>query len=244
MKRAHIVKLLAVAAAAMLACETAQAQPGGRRGGFFGRGFGGGSAGLLRSEYVQDELHLTADQKSRIEKILEASRESMRELFSGARDLSEEERRKRFAQLREKMQKANAEAEKKIDQVLDDGQRKRLQGIQIQLQGIRALTDNDVARAVGLGLEQKQKIEAIFESLQEKTRELFSGGFDRERFREMREKMQKMREEADQKVMQVLTDAQKKTLEDLKGKEIDRSRLFQRGGRDRDRKSRPRRPDV
>ncbi|HEU4754125.1 MAG TPA: hypothetical protein VFU47_13530, partial [Armatimonadota bacterium] len=62
--------------------------PGGGPGGGFGFGRMGGRMGgvLLAAPPVQNRLHLSADQKSKIDAIQSKSREEMRGLFQGGGD--------------------------------------------------------------------------------------------------------------------------------------------------------------
>ncbi|MCH8047039.1 MAG: hypothetical protein IID44_25330 [Planctomycetes bacterium] len=226
--------LVAVALFAMISTSTLQAQGRRDRGGF--GGFGGGS--LLDREQVQKELDLVDDQIDDIKKIREESRNAMRDLFSGLRDLPSEERREAFTALREKMREQGEIAQKKIEKVLLPHQRDRLQQITFQQSMQRRGTtgvfeSNTVAEALGITDAQKEK-------LREKSEEVE---------KELREKLAKARQEAIQELLSVLTPAQRKKYEELMGEPFELQRQqFNFGGRGGDRgrgrdRGRSRRPD-
>src|SRR5690606_23586479 len=103
------ISLVAVAIAMCVAAGDAYAQPGrggGRGFGGGGGGFGGGPLGVLRDQGAREELGITDDQMEKLQEIQRKSFEQMRGMFSGMRDLSDEERRERFAEMREKMTQA------------------------------------------------------------------------------------------------------------------------------------------
>jgi Spy/CpxP family protein refolding chaperone len=213
---------LAVAAVAVFSMiSTSNLQAQGRRG--FG-GFGG-SAGLLGLEQVQKELDLVKDQIDDIKKIQDESRDALRDMFSGLRDLPSEERRSAFEGLREKMQEQGEIAQKKIDKVLLPHQRDRLKQITFQQSVQRRGTtgvfgSSTVTEALGITDAQQEK-------LKEKSEEVE---------KELRKKIEEARQEAIKDLLSVLTPAQRKKYEELMGEpfELNRSQ-FSFGGRGGDR---------
>src|SRR5687768_272714 len=156
---------------------------GGRGGGFggFGGGGGGGVAALLQDENVRKELDLVDEQISKLGDISAKLREDQQAQFQGfdfgsLRDLSEEERTARFAEIRKKGEEVTAAARKEIDAVLLPHQRERLAQIEVQSQlrggAERALREGSLAETLGITEEQKGKLEAkqdeVEKSLQEK----------------------------------------------------------------------------
>ncbi|MEQ9411887.1 MAG: Spy/CpxP family protein refolding chaperone [Fuerstiella sp.] len=236
-------------------------QRGGQRGSGFGGGAGGrggfqptvSKAMLLRLEDVLDELQIDESQGETIKAALDAYRQERddsrpdRSSFEGK---SDEERRALF----EKMQQDREALVKKTDEIvvslLEKDQAKRLEQISLQLklrgglaaalksddlQGKLSLTDEQVVK-----LEEAEKAaEEARNKMMEEMRASFQGGRgqggegQRPDFTAMREKMEAARKEADTAAMAVLTDSQKGTLEELKGKpfEVDMRALMQRGGR-------------
>ena len=182
--------------------------PGGGRGFGGGMGMSMGSAldllGLLRMEEVQKEVGMSPETYQSVQTAMP----DMRALFQA--DESE-----RTAKLKE----ANAKAQEMIDEALSPEQQHRLLGLLVQQQGMRALNNELVAKAIGLDAAKSEEIKAIFtksgEQMREKMQAAFSGGGgDREK---MRETMDGLRKELDQSVEASLSAEQKQELETLKG---------------------------
>jgi hypothetical protein len=83
-----------------------------------------------------------------------------------------------------------------------------------------------VATRLGITEDQKTKMAEIAKANGEKMRELFQAGFGPD----AREKMSKMRDEAEAKIKEVLTDKQKQDMETLKGAEFKFPEPQWRGG--------------
>ena len=196
MKRLFQIGL--VVAIAAMACGTAQAQQRQRPGGGPG-GFGGGPLFLLGQKSVQEELKLSDEQVKQIKELADKQRES----FQGLRDLSQEERRT-------KMQEAAKTNDKAIGKILKPEQYKRVRQIALQQQGARALGNEEVAKALKINEEQKDKINEIQTKAFEEMRGL---GRDEE----ARKKRQEMMKATNEKVMGVLTSEQKTKLKEMQG---------------------------
>jgi len=126
----------------------------------------------------------------------------------------------------EKMQKANEENEAKVEEILDPKQFDRLVGLYIQASNLQSLNSKLVATRLGITEDQKTKMAEIAKANGEKMRELFQAGFGPD----AREKMSKMRDEAEAKIKEVLTDKQKQDMETLKGAEFKFPEPQWRGG--------------
>lgn len=186
-----------------------QRQPGRvglRQPGGFGFGFGAG-AGLLMylgQESVQKELKMTEEQVSKVRDLQQKQRAAFKEAFN----LSPEERRQKMRELTESNTKALAE-------ILKPEQLKRLKQINYQLAPLGGvLSDPEVQKELNLSDEQKEKIRAIQQDAAQAMRELFQPGGDPN---ETRRKIEEFRKSTDQKLMNLLTDAQKNKLNELKG---------------------------
>lgn len=216
---------LAMVAGLCLVTSSAFAQPGGGRGqggpgggfggpGGFGGGFGGpgggGALGLLQNEDVRKELDLVDDQIEKLNSINEKLREDMRNQFQGLRDLSDDERRSRFDELRTKMQEQTAATQKEIDDVLLPQQRTRLAQIQFQQQLRRGggdttgLTSDVVVEALEITPDQKSKLEDL----------------EKEVAKEIADKVAKARADARDKLLGALTPEQKAKFKELMGVEF------------------------
>jgi len=236
----RVATLATVCVAILVLCAAVQAQPpkgkGGGPGGpgFFGSGMGGMGFGgnmssmLLRAPKVQEELGLTEAQKTKIQAVM---KEGMGERpdMGALRDLDEEQRKAKMAEFREKAEARGKKMAKDIDEALKPEQRKRLKQIQLQLRGVNALRDKEVATELGLSTEQQDKIAAIGKEAGEKTMKLFA---DREDRAGAMEKVQKIRKESETATLGLLTQEQKEKFEEMKGSkfEVDMASLFPGAG--------------
>lgn len=226
-------------------------QRGPRRGGF-GRGrggFGGGPLlGLTRAPEVREEIKLTEDQIELVDILRDdlEDAEGRPEFPENFRDLSDEERTAFFEKMRTWGEQQAAKAKESLAVVLEEDQFKRLNEISIQVQGVQALLDPDVAKELKLSKEQQQQVEEKQREARSEMfaqmREIFQGG-DREA---AREKMEALRKESDAKVLAVLAEEQKQAFEKMKGEPFEMRSPFG-GGRGRrgggDRPDRPQRPE-
>ena len=223
-----------VLAAMAVVCfgAVAEAQPGrqGPGSGFGGRGgFGISLLNLAQNEAIQKDIECLEEQAAKIKTLAEELRGQRGQRPEGDRpdfrSMSEEEREKFFTDMRASRQKQTETANAKLAEILLKPQMKRLRGISIQLRGVSALTDSEVAAQLKLSDAQEKKIEETMtanrESMFAQMRELFSGG-ERGGERggnrdEIRKKMQDLRKQGDDKVLAILTSEQKKQFEKIKG---------------------------
>ncbi len=147
---------------------------GGGRGGFGGRG-GGGLSGELRNPATLEELQLSDEQKQKLQELSDARRANrdgsprMQELSTQMRDenTSDEEKEVLRAEIQIEQAKSTAEADGQIKQVVGDEKFTRLRQIslhrstQFGLGG--ALTQESVAKDIGLSQEQKDQIAKLQE---------------------------------------------------------------------------------
>lgn len=237
--------LTGIFASAVLFASTAgtvMAQPpGGGRGGQGGPGgrggmmmMGGGGGGvmsmfqLLRNEKVQGEVKITDEEKAALEKAGEKIRELTAPAGGGGaprnfRDMSEEERTKMMEEMQARMKKAGEAAREELESILPPEKVSRLLGIFIQNSQVQqVLTNPMVVDELELTDEQKEKVTKTGTELMEEMRsamgELFGGGGgDRSA---IQAKMDEFRKKGEEKYMSILTDDQKKKLEELKGAEF------------------------
>jgi Spy/CpxP family protein refolding chaperone len=199
-------------------CSLAMAQRGGPggRGGFGG----GGSLGVLQDEKVRSELGILPEQYAKIQAINEKMMTDMRSMFSGLRDLSDDERQAKFAELREKMTARTADVQKQLNEILLPDQISRLEQISTQSQLRRsntadALTNGAIAEKLGLTEADKERIRKVAE----------------EADAELRTKTEQLREEAKQKIIAAMTPAQQAKFKELTGAPAEfTQQQFGRGG--------------
>ena len=187
-----------------------------------GRGFGGGQFGgigsLIRNESVQKELKMEKDQ---VDKATEAARK-IREKFADEsaklRELPEEERRAKSAELNRTVA---AETLVAVSEVLKPEQVTRLKQIELQQAGVAAFTRADVEKALTLNDDQKTKLKVIADESSTKMRELFGGGRGqgggRTRGTPDQAKVTALRKEMGDRALAVLTDEQKKSWQTMTG---------------------------
>lgn len=230
-----LVGIVALLLVATMAAPETFAQPGGGRGGrdggrgpggggrgpggggrpSFGGGFGrGGATDILAREDVREELGITDDQQKALEKIGTDSREKMFEMFRDPklrekfREMSDDERRAKFTEMRD-------EATKQVKGALNEKQYSRMQQLNIQAQGFRALRSDDVSTDLKMSDDQKEKVQAALS-------EYDSARFELRRLRDLsdedREKKQeKLEAQRDKAIKAVLSSSQLQTFEEKKG---------------------------
>jgi hypothetical protein len=238
--RFAVAGVLFTAGVAMVIAQ--QRQPGG-----FGGGFGGGPASLVVNKAVQEDIKATEEQ---VEKIKTWSKEyaakqmeGAKERFAGLKDLSDEERTKKFAEMNAESTK---EAYKQLGEVLKAEQIKRVKQIDIQNAGVRAFTRTEVVEALKLTDDQKSTIKGISDEFAKESREIRTeagfgggkgggkggkgGGFDATKMADMNKKIAKVQKEAIEKISEKLTADQVKTWKELTGDAFDTSKLQIGGG--------------
>lgn len=209
---------LCCAAAVVFATSSAMAQgpggrgPGGGFGGPGGPGGGGDLFGLLNNESVQKELEIVPSQLEDIRELGQEMRDSMRDIFQGMRNASEDERQEMF----DKLRTAREDVEKDLEKVLMPAQLERLKQIQVQQQsrgrGGMSFSNPRIVEALGLS-------EAQLADMREKAEELQT---------EMRAKLEELRKQADDELLQMLTPEQQKKWKEMVGDPFEMEQ--QRGG--------------
>jgi hypothetical protein len=195
---------------ALLIATPLMAQRQGRRG---GGGFGVSKLQLAQAEPVQKELELVADQKEQIAKLAEEAQAARRGGGGGNfQDLSDEERAKR----RQEQQARARETDKKVEAILVGPQKTRLNEIYVQALGTAALTNEDIAKELGIGADLQEKIET---TRREAMQAAFQGGGGGGGFNP--EAFAKARAEVDTKVVALLSAEQKEKFEKMKGKKVE-----------------------
>lgn len=223
------------------AVSIASAQPGRGPGGFGGFD---STLFLLRDESIRKELEIVPEQQEKLEALGEKMRDEMRDMFSGLRDLPEDERRERFEELREKMADAQEKMQDDVNDILLPQQKDRLAQIRFQSQmrrsggGTGGLTSRAVVEALDISEEQLEQMREKEEEVRE----------------ELAEKIREATEDARKELLGVLSKEQQKKYEELMGQPFEfQNRGFGgfqgrqgRGGRDRggNDSGRPQRPQT
>jgi Spy/CpxP family protein refolding chaperone len=164
------------------------------------------SIGWLSDEDILNELDIVEEQREQLRRIREQETKKRQEFFNTIRGM---EPAKMGEFVREFGTMLKADVDKQVKEVLLPHQAKRLEQIRLQTSmrgmGSRALESEALAKALGITDEQKQKM--------------------REKEKEVREQLQKkleqLRKEAQDEVLSVLTDAQRKKLTMMLGEDYE-----------------------
>lgn len=209
------IKQLSLAFIGLLTCissvEVAFAQGGGR-------GAGRGQQARMRFELatlpeVQSELKLTDEQKKLASEQLAKLREKQAAMAPGGGGGGGGAA---MQAARAEMLKMSAELDANFSAKLDDAQKSRMHGLIAQVNGAAALMDSDIAKALELNAEQTAKLKAANEANQAARREAMQGWQDMTQ-EERAAANTKLAAVQTKSFMAVLTEAQTKKLETLKG---------------------------
>lgn len=164
---------------------------------------------------VQTDTKMTDEQKklaASLKEKLDAKRAEMRQAGGGGGGGG--------GAGRGEMAKLNAELDGELVAKLDDTQKKRFSGLLLQTNGPAALTDAEVAKSLGLSSETVEKLKKVNEENMAARREAMQaaqgGGQE-----EMMAAMTKFNEKSNTALLGVLSDAEKKTMEELKGTKLE-----------------------
>ena len=154
-----------------------------------GYGSGAHSLVLLRKKEVQDELKLDRDQRAKLDEI------------AGRRQTVADPK---------KRQEKNAQLGKAAEKILSSAQFTRFKEISLQAYGISAVTDPIVTKTLGITGDQLKGLQAIQSGFGEQLKTLPT--------REREKRFWQLQEEALEKVMTLLTPAQRERFEKMRGK--------------------------
>lgn len=245
-------KLFLAGIAALAIQATAMAQGGPPPGGGFGGPGGPGGPGggqneisLLGRQDVQDDLALTADQKTKVEALVKKYQPQRgrggqggpggggppQGGFGGGQggppggggqggppgggDFDPEA-------MRAQIEKRQAEQKKAIAAVLTEAQIKRLGEIKVQMAGSSAVMDPEIGKKIDLTEDQRDRIQVMMEDERENMpRPDFNSG-ERPDPKQMQEQMKKMQAKINSGIDAILTASQKAKLKELGGKAFKR----------------------
>jgi Spy/CpxP family protein refolding chaperone len=197
--------VVALVSSPALAQRPQRPQPGGGPGQLTG-------AALLANKSVQEELKLNEDQTKKIEDTRKAIDDKFKDDRAKLREIRDmTERREKTAELNKKI---GEETTKALSGVLKDDQTKRFKQIEYQVMGVRAFSNEDIAKTLKFTDDQKADIKKITEDYQKDMQGLFQPGGNRE---EAQKKREELRKSAMEKLTKVLTSDQKKSWEEMTG---------------------------
>ncbi len=189
------------------------------------RGLGmmrGSFLGLLRMQPVEKELKLSEDQIGKVNEVAEKLGKEMMEQFADLREI--EDRQEQRAKMIELGDQFDGKAHEQVREILSEDQMRRLYQIRLQVRGaVYGLNNRWIADRLELTDEQKQKAAELDKATQDKIFDAFGSFRDlsqeqrREKMGEVREKIGKIRSEADEQALRILTAEQREALEKMKG---------------------------
>jgi hypothetical protein len=152
---------------------------------------------------VSSDLNLAHEQETKLVHLFDQLRKDVRSIFRKSHGRLTEETRTRLAELA-------AGQNSQVVSILTVDQRKRYRQLTLQQIGLRALPQKDSADEMNLTDEQRARIQTIIAG--ERSRFSFGGSRDA-RWAEM----EAMRDRLDEKILQVLTDDQKRQWQEMLG---------------------------
>lgn len=166
----------------------------------------GASSNWLHDPQVQKELGLLAEQMDKIKELKTSAAKRQTEMFKAMREVTPE---KRGEFLSEMQQVLRDDLEKQITNVLLPHQAQRLDEVAMQMHmsrsGSRALQSKKMAQLLGLSEKQQRELRKKQAEVQKR----------------LADQIAKLRKEAQQELIGVLTPKQQKKLETLLGKKFD-----------------------
>ena len=198
---------LLTAGLVVLVASPAFAQPPGNRG----MRPAPTAASLLRQDKVKTELKLTDDEKEKIAKITDKYKDDL----AAARSAQDRDKS------RELTKSMNADLEKALPTILNADQTKRLDQLVVQASGLDAFSKDSVKSALKLTDKQEKEIEDQKAQVQKDAEDLMKDvGTDRQKRREAFQKVQTLRTDAMDKIVNGFTADQKKAWEGLTGEKF------------------------
>ena len=220
-----LLPVMALALGAIVAvAATAQVPQGPRRG--FGMGSSRDSLlGLLRIDQVRNELKLSAEETGKVTELSEKLRAERREKFAALREIDDQAQRR--VKMTELMDESNRKANGQLRELLSREQMMRLYQIRMQVRPLAdSLANPRVASRLQLTEEQQSKVAAIIKAVQTQQSQLRGSmrnlrDATQEQRTEVFQKSRKIRRDADEKALGLLTGEQKEALEKMKGAKIE-----------------------
>jgi len=172
------------------------------------------SAFLIRDPALQTELGLSPDQRRAIRTFLDETDGPLWAL----RDLAPKE-------AGEKLRPLVVRVENGLAGLLDARQRSRLDQIAVQYRGLPALLDPDWSGKLSLNDDQRGQIQSIVRETRLTLRKLEERGRNGERRDVLEDTAGRLRTDGREKILAILTDAQKRQWATLMGEAFDLSRV-------------------
>jgi len=171
---------------------------------------------LLRDSLVQGELQLTAQQKAAAAELAAEFNDSIWRFRDASFDSEVALREARVV---------NAQIEPRLERLLDAGQRARLDGIVLQVQGTDALTYAPAAAKLSLTDEQQAKVSKLSAAGREAMTKLRTQSAPGKDIAELNRQAERVQTALQRDLLAVLTPSQRERWLELRGDPFDLSRL-------------------
>lgn len=126
----------------------------------------------LSMESVQRDLRLTPDQKQKLRAVSDAYAAQVQQLDKSYRGFSPEEQKTRARDFSDQLSQSARGTQRKAEAILNPSQLQVLEKIAFQLSAGAALTDPALQEKVGLSVEQRRKLTAVYEQAGERVQQL------------------------------------------------------------------------
>ncbi len=176
---------------------------------------------LVSRDKVQEELKLTAGQRTKLEKHFRELLPNAMSFFQEIEGLKPEEREKKLGSYR---QKAQGKLAAVLAETLTEGQRKRLRQLVLQREGL--FGGGEVLNELRITDEQKKQFVAEIRRAQEKIGPLMKEAQKGKNIKEIQSRVLKIRKDLQGELEALLTGAQKKQWKDMLGKPAALGDLF------------------
>jgi hypothetical protein len=173
---------------------------------------------MVFREKAQDELKLTAAQRSKLDERRDATLQEMQQTFEKAEDVKPEDRPKTMG---EYQHKADRELEAFLKETLKEDQLKRLRQLIFQQEGFFAIGHPEIAKELNITDDQRKQFMTVMQDLQKKMEPIVKQAQEGGDPQEIGPKLMKLRKEQEGKAEALLTDAQKKQWKEILGKPFD-----------------------
>lgn len=161
---------------------------------------------VLRLAHVQDELGLTDQQTQKLQELATKYYDDVRQSWSAIRELSADERRKKYAEIRKKNEERAKLLRAEIEKVLLPQQLEQLKEINLRSRAPQMLQRPQVLQQMNVDGQQRGKLDKLQQAYQEKLQQFQ---------REYQEKISQLQKESIGKFLEVLTAEQRKQLKQL-----------------------------
>ena len=178
---------------------------------------------LLESDKVVLDLKITEEQRGKVQELIQSVRDDLAKL----RSRLPEQRDAALAAVRLKIQSVLQEYRRKLEDILTPEQDHRLREIVMQVRGMTALKDADIAQALKLTTEQQSQVQELSEIAHAARGDLIRSarGSGRAGRIARREKVRELRTSLNADLKALLTSEQLARYEKLKGAHFDVSVL-------------------